>query len=206
MLYRQFAEMAWLKRVFVGIAAAAAGLILGMGIKLAAALPRKVWAGGDRARRARRRRRRAPAAAVGGARARAARHRSARGSGAVVNGDPTWPFAAHLALLSIVSVGGAHAMLPDIYRFVVIEHSWLGGQEFATLVALSQAAPGPNVLVTTLLGYQIGGLLARSSPRSRSSCRRRSRCTRSRTSTPAAATRRGRRSCSRASRRSPSGW
>jgi chromate transporter len=74
--------------------------------------------------------------------------------------DPTWPFAAHLAVLSIVSVGGAHSMLPDIYRFVVIEHGWLSGQEFATLVALSQAAPGPNVLVTTLLGYQFGGLLA----------------------------------------------
>ncbi len=75
-----------------------------------------------------------------------------------VSGDPTWQFAAHLAVLSIVSVGGAHAMLPDIYRFVVIEYGWLSGQEFATLVAVSQAAPGPNVLVTTLLGYQIGGL------------------------------------------------
>ena len=74
--------------------------------------------------------------------------------------DPTWPFAAHLAVLSIVSVGGAHTMLPDIYRFIVIEHGWLGGQEFATLVALSQAAPGPNVLVTALIGYQFGGLLA----------------------------------------------
>jgi chromate transporter len=77
-----------------------------------------------------------------------------------MSADPTWAFAAHLALLSIVSVGGAHAMLPDIYRFVVIEHGWLSGQEFATLVALSQAAPGPNVLVTTLLGYQFGGLAA----------------------------------------------
>jgi chromate transporter len=44
-LYRQFAEVAWLKRVFVGVAAAAAGLILGMGLKLAAALPRRSWAG-----------------------------------------------------------------------------------------------------------------------------------------------------------------
>jgi chromate transporter len=77
-----------------------------------------------------------------------------------VTADPTWAFAAHLAVLSIVSVGGAHAMLPDIYRFVVLEHGWLTGPEFATLVALSQAAPGPNVLVTTLLGYQFGGLLA----------------------------------------------
>lgn len=77
-----------------------------------------------------------------------------------IGADPAWAFAAHLALLSIVSVGGAHAMLPDIYRFVVLEHGWLSGQEFATLVALSQAAPGPNVLVSTLLGYQFGGLLA----------------------------------------------
>ncbi len=45
MLYRQFAEVAWLKRVFVGIAAASAGLILGMGLKLARALPRTIWAG-----------------------------------------------------------------------------------------------------------------------------------------------------------------
>jgi len=74
--------------------------------------------------------------------------------------DPAWAFAAHLALLSIVSVGGAHAMLPDIYRFVVLEHGWLDGQEFAALVALSQAAPGPNVLVSALLAYQFGGLLA----------------------------------------------
>lgn len=77
-----------------------------------------------------------------------------------IGADPAWAFAAHLALLSIVSVGGAHAMLPDIYRFVVLEHGWLSGQDFAALVALSQAAPGPNVLVSTLLGYQFGGLLA----------------------------------------------
>lgn len=74
--------------------------------------------------------------------------------------SPTWEFAAHLALLSIVSVGGAHAMLPDIYRFVVLEHGWLGGQDFAALVALSQAAPGPNVLVSALLAYQFGGIAA----------------------------------------------
>jgi chromate transporter len=76
-----------------------------------------------------------------------------------MSADPTWAFAAHLALLSIVSVGGAHAMLPDIYRFVVLEHGWLDGRDFAALVALSQAAPGPNVLVSTLLGYQFGGFL-----------------------------------------------
>ena len=44
-LYRQFADIVWLKRVFVGIGAAAAGLILGMGFKIALVLPRKAWAG-----------------------------------------------------------------------------------------------------------------------------------------------------------------
>jgi chromate transporter len=44
-LYRQFADIAWLKGVFVGVATAASGLILGMGVKLAVALPRRAWAG-----------------------------------------------------------------------------------------------------------------------------------------------------------------
>lgn len=43
-LYREFADVVWLKKLFVGIGAAAAGLILGMGFKLAVALPRRAWA------------------------------------------------------------------------------------------------------------------------------------------------------------------
>jgi chromate transporter len=64
----------------------------------------------------------------------------------------------HLAVLSLVSVGGAHAVLPDLYRVVVTEQAWLTGTQFTTLVALSQAAPGPNVLVMALIGQQIGGV------------------------------------------------
>ncbi|MBL8378555.1 MAG: chromate transporter [Burkholderiales bacterium] len=65
---------------------------------------------------------------------------------------------AHLALLSLFAIGGAHAVLPDVHRIAVGEHGWLSDTEFATLVALSQAAPGPNVLVMSLIGYQLGGL------------------------------------------------
>ena len=65
----------------------------------------------------------------------------------------------HLAGLSLVSVGGAHAVFPDIYRLVVTERGWMTGPEFATLVALSQAAPGPNVLVMALIGQRVGGAL-----------------------------------------------
>jgi len=64
---------------------------------------------------------------------------------------------AHLAVLSLVSVGGAHAVFPDIFRLVVTERGWMTGSEFATLVALSQAAPGPNVLVIALIGQRVGG-------------------------------------------------
>jgi uncharacterized protein GlcG (DUF336 family) len=64
---------------------------------------------------------------------------------------------SHLALLSFVSVGGAHAVFPDVFRLVVTERGWMSGTEFATLVALSQAAPGPNVLVMALIGQKVGG-------------------------------------------------
>lgn len=63
-----------------------------------------------------------------------------------------------LMVLSLVSIGGAHAVLPDVYRLVVTEHAWMSGTEFATAVALSQAAPGPNVLVMALIGQYVGGL------------------------------------------------
>lgn len=63
-----------------------------------------------------------------------------------------------LAMLSLVSIGGAHAVLPDVYRLVVVEQGWMTGTEFATAVALSQAAPGPNVLVMALIGQYVGGL------------------------------------------------
>lgn len=64
----------------------------------------------------------------------------------------------HLAGLSFVSVGGAHAVFPDVFRLVVTERGWMTGTEFATLVALSQAAPGPNVLVMALIGQRVGGV------------------------------------------------
>jgi chromate transporter len=64
----------------------------------------------------------------------------------------------HLAALSFVSVGGAHAVFPDVFRLVVTERGWMTGTEFATLVALSQAAPGPNVLVIALIGQRVGGI------------------------------------------------
>ncbi len=61
-------------------------------------------------------------------------------------------------LLSAVAFGGATALLPEMHRVVVDNHHWLNDATFTHLYAIAQAAPGPNVLVVTLIGWEVGGL------------------------------------------------
>lgn len=61
-------------------------------------------------------------------------------------------------LLSFVAFGGATALLPEMHRVVVENHHWLNDTTFTHLYAIAQAAPGPNVLVVTLIGWEIAGL------------------------------------------------
>lgn len=61
-------------------------------------------------------------------------------------------------LLSAVAFGGATALLPEMHRVVVENHHWLDDATFTHLYAIAQAAPGPNVLVVTLIGWEVGGL------------------------------------------------
>ncbi|WP_428826895.1 chromate transporter [Azonexus sp. IMCC34842] len=61
-------------------------------------------------------------------------------------------------LLSFVAFGGATALLPEMHRVVVDNHHWLDDATFTHLYAIAQAAPGPNVLVVTLIGWQVAGL------------------------------------------------
>lgn len=62
------------------------------------------------------------------------------------------------ALLSFVAFGGATALLPEMHRVVVENHHWLDDTTFTHLYAIAQAAPGPNVLVVTLIGWRVAGL------------------------------------------------
>ncbi|MDE2440623.1 MAG: chromate transporter [Betaproteobacteria bacterium] len=62
------------------------------------------------------------------------------------------------ALLSGVAFGGATALLPEMHRVVVENYHWLDNTTFTNLYAIAQAAPGPNVLVVTLIGWEIAGL------------------------------------------------
>lgn len=63
-----------------------------------------------------------------------------------------------LATQSLLAIGGLGVVLPDLYRVVVSEAHWVTETEFVALFALGQAAPGPNMLFVTILGWRLGGL------------------------------------------------
>lgn len=66
--------------------------------------------------------------------------------------------AVDFSVLSLLAVGGAVTVLPEMYRSVVEVHGWMSGAQFAELFALAQASPGPNVLVVSLIGWKVAGL------------------------------------------------
>lgn len=65
--------------------------------------------------------------------------------------------AGSFALLSLVAIGGANSVLPEMHRLVVDLRGWVSSAQFSELFALAQAAPGPNVLVVSLIGWQVAG-------------------------------------------------
>lgn len=58
--------------------------------------------------------------------------------------------------LSLLAIGGAITVAPDMHRYLVLQQGWISDADFTTAIALSQAAPGPNVLFVALLGWQVG--------------------------------------------------
>ncbi|HLK24692.1 MAG TPA: chromate transporter [Caulobacteraceae bacterium] len=75
---------------------------------------------------------------------------------------PVWStlgaLALQFAILSLVAFGGANAVVPEMHRQSVAVHHWMTDRDFAALFAISQAAPGPNVLISTLIGWKVAGL------------------------------------------------
>ena len=62
----------------------------------------------------------------------------------------------HCMSLSLLAVGGAITVAPDMHRYLVDEAHWLSDAQFTSSIALAQAAPGPNVLFVALMGWNIG--------------------------------------------------
>lgn len=63
---------------------------------------------------------------------------------------------AYFLSLSLLSVGGAMATAPEMYRHTVDQQGWLSAQQFSDSIAIAQAAPGPNIMYIALLGWNIG--------------------------------------------------
>ena len=66
--------------------------------------------------------------------------------------------AVQFALLSLLAIGGANATLPEMHRLAVESEGWMTDRTFVDLFALAQAAPGPNFLVVTIIGWHVAGL------------------------------------------------
>ena len=60
--------------------------------------------------------------------------------------------------LSLLAFGGVNAVIPEVHRQAVVVNHWMTDQDFTALFAIAQAAPGPNFLVTTLVGWRVAGL------------------------------------------------
>jgi chromate transporter len=60
--------------------------------------------------------------------------------------------------LSLLAFGGANTIVPDMQRQVVEQYQMMDAHTFASLFALAQAAPGPNMMVVSLIGWNVAGL------------------------------------------------
>lgn len=66
--------------------------------------------------------------------------------------------ASQFMVLSLLSIGGAQAIIPEIQRRAVDLEHWMTDADFAQMFAVSQAAPGPNVLIVSLVGWKAAGI------------------------------------------------
>lgn len=61
--------------------------------------------------------------------------------------------------LSLLSIGGGNTVLPEMHLKAVKDYGWMTDAQFADVFAISQAAPGPSILIVTLVGYKAAGIV-----------------------------------------------
>ncbi len=59
--------------------------------------------------------------------------------------------------LSVLAFGGGNAILPEMQHQVVTVHQWMTAEQFSSLFAMAQAAPGPNMMIVPLVGWHVAG-------------------------------------------------
>jgi chromate transporter len=73
--------------------------------------------------------------------------------------NPVLTLAWTFALMSLFAVGGANSAIPEMHRIAVDVNHWLTDKQFTDVYAIAQLSPGPNVLIVTLIGYSVAGIL-----------------------------------------------
>ncbi|TPG35629.1 chromate transporter [Mycobacterium hodleri] len=63
---------------------------------------------------------------------------------------------AMFGALSLMSIGGGNAVLPDMHLQAVRQHHWVSDTQFADLFSISQTTPGPSILIVGMIGYAAG--------------------------------------------------
>lgn len=67
--------------------------------------------------------------------------------------------ATDFAVLSLAAFGGAVTITPALQEVVVARHHWMTDADFLQLYAVARVAPGPNILIASIIGWNIAGAL-----------------------------------------------
>lgn len=60
--------------------------------------------------------------------------------------------------LSVLAVGGVNSTLPEMANIVVNQKHWLSASQFSQFYAIANVAPGPNMLIATVIGAHMAGI------------------------------------------------
>ena len=67
--------------------------------------------------------------------------------------------AGYFAVMSLFAIGGANSAVPEMQRVAVEVEHWMTARQFSDIFAIAQVTPGPNVIIVTLIGYHVAGLV-----------------------------------------------
>ncbi len=64
----------------------------------------------------------------------------------------------HFLVFSLLSIGGAITVAPEMHRVLVDQMGLLTDAQFNASIAIAQASPGPNILFVAVMGFQAAGM------------------------------------------------
>ena len=66
--------------------------------------------------------------------------------------DEVWQLFTAFLTTALFAIGGASSLIPEFHRQIVDVYQLMNDKQFASAVALSQLAPGPNMLMVSFIG------------------------------------------------------